>query len=307
MTIKKILVTGSSGTIGTRLCETLLAQKYTVIGADIKANRWNKTIDKLTIRVDLRDKKQVLKKLPKDVDIFIHLAANARVYNLVKDPQLARDNFEMLFHVLEFARINHINRVIFSSSREVYGNHNKIKHSEDESYVKHCESPYTASKIGGEALIHSYHQCYGMDFLIFRFSNVYGMYDDSDRLIPLFIDRCRKNQDLKVFGKDKLLDFTYIDDTIAGIIRGVKKFNTIKNEVFNLAYGQGTSILKVAQLMKKNIGSNNKIIMSDNRTGEVVKYIADITKAKNKLGYQPQTNITHGIQNAIAWYDKNFY
>jgi len=303
MSIKKILVTGSSGTIGTRLCEKLLEEGYEVVGVDWKPNKWNNKINKLTVIGDLRDKK-TLEKLPKDMDLVIHLAANARVYNLVVDPLLARDNFETLFNVLEFARVNNIKKFMFSSSREVYGNSSKIIHLEDEAYVKNCESPYTASKIAGEALVHSYQQCYGIDFIIFRFSNVYGMYDGSDRIVPLFIGLCNKGKDLTVFGKEKLLDFTYIDDTIEGIILSIRKFESNKNNVFNIAYGQGTSILELAQLVKVFLKSNVKINIKENRTGEVVKFIADISKAKEMLGYDPKVTIIDGVNKSIDWFKK---
>lgn len=305
MEIKKILVTGSSGTIGTRLCEKLLENGYEVVGVDYRPNEWNEKIQAITIDVDLRNKEDVLNKLPKDVDLIIHLAANARVYNLVVDPSLARDNFETLFNILEFARINSVKKFMFSSSREVYGNTDKTIHIEDDAYVKNCESPYTASKIGGEALVHSYQQCYGINFVMFRFSNVYGMYDNSDRLIPLFIKLCKEGKDLIVFGKKKLLDFTYIDDTITGMLLAIQKFEEIKNDVFNLASGQGASILEVAQLIKELLKTNNKIEIKENRTGEVVKYIADISKAKDKIGYDPKTTIVEGIKKSIEWYSKN--
>lgn len=302
MTPMKILVTGSSGTIGTRLCETLLKKNYTVIGADWKPNKWNPKIDKLTLRVDLRDKEKVMQQLPVDIDLVIHLAANARVYNLVLDPSLARDNFESLFNVLEYCRLRKVKGFMFSSSREVYGNSDKIVHVEDEAYVKNCESPYTASKIGGEALVHSYHQCYHLDFVIFRFSNVYGMYDESDRVVPLFIRLCKKDQDICIFGKEKLLDFTYIDDTVAGIMLTLQQFSSIKNDTFNIAYGQGTSILEVAQLTKELLNSKSKLIIQGNRTGEVVRFIADIAKAREKLGYEPHITIVEGIKKSIEWY-----
>jgi len=223
----RILVTGSSGTIGTRLCEKLLEENYAIIGVDLKPNRWNDRINKLTIIGDLRDK-ETFKNLPKDVDLVVHLAANARVYNLVVDPSLARDNFEILFNTLEFCRRNDIKRFIFASSREVYGNSNQIVHSENEAYVRNCESPYAASKIGGEALVHAYQQCYGINFIIIRFSNVYGMYDDSDRVIPLFIKLAKENRDLVVYGKEKLLDFTYIDDAISGVLKCIENFDQVK-------------------------------------------------------------------------------
>lgn len=306
MGIKKILVTGSSSTIGTRLCEKLLEENYAIIGVDLKPNKWNDRINELTLIGDLRNK-QTLENLPKDIDLIIHLAANARVYNLVVDPSLARDNFEILFNTLEFCRKNDIKKLVFASSREVYGNSKQIVHSENEAYVRNCESPYTASKIGGEALVHAYHQCHGINFIIIRFSNVYGMYDDSDRVIPLFIRLTKENKDLVVYGKEKLLDFTYIDDAISGVLKCVENFDQVKNDVFNIASGEGISIIELAQLIQKYMGSKNKIVIKDSRTGEVMKFIADISKAKEKLGYEPKTTIDKGIRKSIIWYMERLY
>lgn len=303
---QRILVTGSSGTIGTRLVENLLLSGHEVFGVDVVPNVWNDDIQKRTVIADLRDKEATLALLPKDIDLVIHLAANARVFNLVVDPSLARDNFEMTFNVLEFARATGVKKVIFASSRETYGNSEQIVHAEGDVRLDLCESPYTASKLGGEALIHAYRNCYDIDFVIFRFSNVYGMYDRSDRVIPLFISLCRKGEDLVVYGEEKLLDFTYIDDCIGGIISVVEDFDAVKNEVYNLAYGEGTLIVDVARMVQKHIGSDNKLVIQENRTGEVTRYIADITKAKNTFGYNPKTPIDLGVEKAVQWYSEHF-
>jgi len=303
-TIKKILVTGASGTIGTRLMEKLLERGYQAVGVDWRPNQWSKTINGLTIIGDLRDK-AVLQKLPSDFDLVIHLAANARVYNLVVDPSMARDNFETLFNVLEFARQNKIKRFMFSSSRETYGNTEQIKYSEGDVRLRNCESPYTASKIAGEAMVYGYQRCYGIDFVVFRFSNVYGMYDGSDRAIPLFIGLAKENKPITIFGKDKLLDFTYIDDCVAGIMVAITNFATTKNDTYNLGAGQGLTIIEVAEIIKEALKSQSQIIIQENRAGEVVKFIADITKAQQKLGYQPKTFIKDGLAKSIAWYQQN--
>jgi len=256
------------------------------------------------MKIDLRDSEK-LKELPNDVDLVIHLAANARVYDLVVDTSLARDNFITTYNVLEYVKQNKISRVMFASSREVYGNTGKEILNEEDSFVKNCESPYTASKIAGEALVYAYHECYDIDFVIFRFSNAYGMYDESDRVIPLFIRKCEKNESLTIFGKDKLLDFTFVDDVIKGIILTIEKFEEVKNEVYNLAYGEGTTIIKVAELIKQNMRSNSETIIKENRTGEVVKYVADIEKARKNLGYSPTIGIEEGIKKSIEWYEKS--
>ena len=300
------MVTGSSGTIGTRLCEKLLAEGEEVIGLDWVECKWNPDVLKITKIVDLRDEKAVQAlKLPKDIDVIVHLAANARVYELVEDPSRARDNFLTLFNTLELARARGIKRFIFASSRECYGNANHEKYTEDLVRVENCESPYTASKIGGEALVWSYQRCYDIDAILFRFSNVYGMYDESNRVVPLFIRLARAGEPMTVFGEGKCLDFTYIDDTVAGIILGIRNFEKAKNDSYNLAFGKGTTLTHLAEEVKRLLKSASTISVGPPRRGEVVRYVADITKAQRVLGYKPVTSFAEGIQKSVEWYAKN--
>ena len=303
----KILVTGSSGTIGTRLCERLLADGHDVVGADWEKCKWNKDVEKLRIDIDLRHADEY-HKLPTDVELIIHLTANARVYELVENPDRAMDNFIDTFNMLEFARKSGIKKFMFASSRETYGNihlPDGQKYSEDKAHFMTCESPYTASKIGGEALCEAYKRCYGIEVIIWRFSNVYGMYDDSIRVVPLFFRQAKANEPMKVFGKDKCLDFTYIDDCVQGIILGIEKWNTAKNDTYNLAYGEGSTILRLAELMKELLGSSSPLEIGNARTGEVTHYIADISKAQKKLGYNPQTPFEEGVRKSVEWYRGN--
>jgi len=301
MLIKNILITGISGTIGTRLAEKLLDKGYKVQGVDWRKNKWSKAVEKITFHYDLRDK-AIFKKLPHNFDLIIHLAANARVYNLVLDPSQARDNFETTFKTLDFARQNKIKNFIFASSRETYGNSGKIKYQEKDADLLNCESPYTASKMAGEALVYAYHRCYLMDYIVFRFSNVYGMYDTSDRAVPLFMRLAKAGQPITIFGKDKLLDFTYIDDCVGGIIQAIEKFNRTKNQTYNLAYGQGQSVLMLAKMIRTICQSKSRIIIKPTRTGEVMKFVADIKKAKQTFGYCPKVSLSQGLKKSLEWY-----
>ena len=218
---------------------------------------------------------------------------------------MARDNFLTTYNTLELARRNGVKKFIFTSSRETYGNDNRDVYTEDLAKIENCESPYTASKIGGEALVWSYIRCYSIDGIITRLSNVYGMYDDSDRVIPLFIRQAKSNEDMSVFGKDKYLDFTYIDDTIDGLLLMLEKFDTAKNDTYNLACGEGTSIVELAETIKELTGSDSNIDVRDNRTGEVVRYVANISKSKEKLGFMPKIQFDEGIRKAVEWYNFN--
>jgi UDP-glucose 4-epimerase len=269
--------------------------------------RWNTEVEALRINIDLRHAEEYAK-LPIDVELIIHLAANARVYELVENPDRAMDNLIDTFTLLEFARKNSIKKMMFASSRETYGNIHLPegqKYSEDKAHFMTCESPYTASKIGGEALFEAYKRCYDIETIIWRFSNVYGMYDDSVRVVPLYFRQAKAGETMKVFGKDKLLDFTYIDDCVNGIVLGIEKWETAKNDTYNLAYGEGTTILHLAERMKELLNSNSELDIGSARTGEVTHYIADISKVKRVLGYDPQTPFDRGIEKAVEWYRAN--
>ncbi|MDD4287187.1 MAG: NAD-dependent epimerase/dehydratase family protein [Candidatus Peribacteraceae bacterium] len=301
----KILVTGSSGTIGTRLCERLLEQQFEVVGADWEPNKWQPAIEKLTVRIDLRDENQLNAQSSKlKADVVIHLAANARVYELVENPDRARDNMLTTFNALAWARKNGVKRFVFASSRETYGNSGMDKYREDMVRVENCESPYTASKIAGEALVESYRRCYGMETVIVRFSNVYGMYDDSQRVVPLFIRQTKKNEPLVVFGKDKSLDFTYIDDAVNGLLLILKNFSKVNGQTINLAFGEAHSIMELAELIKKLMKSTSAISTASSRTGEVTRYTADISKARKILGFDPKVPFAEGVKKSVEWYGK---
>ncbi len=299
--ISKVLVTGSSGMIGTALCEALLQGGYEVTGVDLRHNKWSKVVDNATIICDLRNGTS-FEKLTEHFDMVVHLAANARVFNTVVTPQLAKDNFDISFNVLEFCRLNNVRRFIFGSSREVYGNSDKVYSTENEVDLRNCESPYTATKIGGEALVSAYHYCYGIEYVILRFSNVYGNYDDSDRFIPLIIERMKKGEDITVFGREKLLDYTYISDCIKGIIQSIKKFNSVSGNVFNIATGKGITILELAEKIKYKAGATSKLVIQESRTGEVMQFIADISRARELLHYEPEVFIDDGIIRTLEWY-----
>jgi nucleoside-diphosphate-sugar epimerase len=300
----RILVTGSSGTIGTRLCERLMAGGHDVRGVDWVKNKWQPSVQAVTTIADLRDLKQ-LENVSGDADVLVHLAAHARVYELVEHPERALENFVTLFNALEFARTRGIKKFMFASSRESYGNIDAETYSEDMVRIENCESPYTASKVGGEALVESYSKCYDMDHIILRFSNVYGMYDDSERVVPLFIRKCRANEPMTVFGKEKCLDFTYIDDNVAGITKAIEQFEKGKNRTYNLAYGKGTTLVDLAETVKQLLGSTSEITLGASRVGEVTRYIADITRARETFGYEPQTSFEEGIKKSVEWYTAN--
>lgn len=304
-----ILITGSSGQIGTNLAMRLLNHGHTMLGLDIRPNEWSNDLP--TIECDLKDTAHPLESLisstnGRAIDLVVHLAAHAKVYELVEQPHRALENIEMTFNVLDFCRKNRL-PIIFSSSREVYGDvHHHLTEESCADFVV-AESPYSASKISGEALIYSYAKCYSLPYLVFRFSNVYGRFDNDlermERVIPLFIDRIRNRLPITIFGKEKTLDFTYVDDCVSGIYSGIQKLLSLEvyNQTINLAFGKGNTLDQVVDYISQVLDINPDVHYEPSRPGEVTRYVADISKAIDWLGYQPTTPISEGIFKAIAW------
>ncbi len=274
--------------------------KHRVYPVDQIPNRWDDYINKKTINLDLT-KKESLKQLPKDIDLIVHFAANARVHALVQRPLGAKENIDMTFNILEHARKTGSD-IIFGSSREVYGNKGKTIYSEDDTLVDDCESPYTASKVSGESLVKSYENCYDMSSVILRFSNVYGRYDASDRVIPLFIARALNGRDLTVYGEDKILDFTYLDDCVSGVMSVVNNLEKIRGSTFNIASGSGTSLVELAESVVEIVDSDSNIHIEPSRTGEVTRFVADISKAEKLLDYSPSYTFSEGLESSVDWY-----
>jgi UDP-glucose 4-epimerase len=307
-----ILITGSSGQIGTNLGLALLARGDSVVGIDARGNSWTDKIS--TVTLDLvaaaHDVDAMLSRAElngsQKFDAIVHLAAHAKVHELVRTPHKAMQNVDMSFAALEIARKLKC-PILFGSSREVYGDIHR--HVTDESMADFvvAESPYSASKIAGEAFFYSYARCYGIKTLVFRFSNVYGRYDNDlarmERVVPLFVKKIAAEEPITVFGRDKMLDFTYIDDCVSGVIAGLDALTSGKvvNQTINLAYGQGQTLFDLVSLIELGLGKQAIATYEKSLTGEVTRYVADISKAKKLLGYAPTTPLTRGIQKYIAW------
>jgi UDP-glucose 4-epimerase len=309
----RILVTGSSGQIGTNLALQLLGDGHEVFGVDKRLNTWTDDF-----RYLLQDLSGHYPSFPggiggveyPDVDLVVHLAAHAKVHQLVRQPHRALENAVMTFNVLEFCRQQGL-PIVFSSSREVYGDVHRFSTQESQADFAFTESTYSASKISCEAMIYSYARCYGLKYLVFRFSNVYGRFDNDlarmVRVIPLFIHKLRRDEPVTVFGAEKTLDFTYVDDCVDGIARGIEALaeGRVVNETINLAYGEGNTLVRAAELIADAVGNEPKITLAPPLLGEVTHYVADTAKARQLLSYVPRTPLEDGIPRAVAWFEEH--
>ena len=306
----RILITGSSGQIGTNLALRLQEEGHYVFGVDKRPNTWTNEIE--TLLQDLSTPYRSFETgighvdYPADIDVVVHFAAHAKVHELVQQPDRALENITMTFNVLEYCRRQNL-PVIFSSSREVYGDIHRYITEESYADFAFTESPYSASKISGEALIYSYAQCYGLRYLVFRFSNVYGRFDnDLDRMrrvIPKFIKQISHGETITIYGGDKVLDFTYVDDCIGGVRAGIDLLANGEqaNQTINLAFGQGNTLVNMAKFIGEALGVEPKMQIEAARVGEVTHYVANIGKARAVLGYEPQTSLRDGIHKTVAW------
>ncbi|MEO7912861.1 MAG: NAD-dependent epimerase/dehydratase family protein [Roseiflexaceae bacterium] len=306
----QILITGSSGQIGTNLALRLLDAGHRVFGIDKRQNTWTDRV--ITLLQDLaapyRDFAGGIGGVPYPrPDIVVHLAANAKVHELVQQPHRAMENIALTFNILEYCRHNQL-PIIFSSSREVYGDIHRYITEEQQADFSFTESPYSASKIAGEALVYAYARCYDLRYLVFRFSNVYGRYDNDiermERVIPLFIRSMRQGLPVTVYGREKTLDFTYIDDCVDGIVAGIERLTAgrVVNQTLNLAYGQGNTLVHMAELIAQALDVPARIKVEPSKLiGEVTRYIADISRAVELLEYQPRVPLDEGIRRAVAW------
>jgi UDP-glucose 4-epimerase len=303
----RVVITGASGLIGTNLALRLLDERHEVFGVDVEPNPWT---DRFQVHLqDLRERHRGEAWDPWGrADAVVHLAARAKVHESVERPENALDNYSITAGVLEYCRRTET-PIVFGSSRETYGEQSTLPVPEDAARIEGAASPYAAAKLGEEALIRAYGRCYGLPHAVIRFSNVYGRYDNYGRLervLPIFFDRLRRGEPIQIFGPDKAYDFTYIDDAIDGTYAAVNALarnpQWISGHTINLGTGRATTLLDAAHLAAQAVGVEPNIEILDMRVGEITRYVADITKARTLLGYEPQWPPTRGIPEFYKWW-----
>lgn len=295
-----VLVTGSSGVIGTALVKRLLEDDIDVRGVDCRPNPWSEAVQDVTNETNLLGD-DLRGGLPADVDTVVHLAAHSRVRDSVTNPTEAIENMRMLSTMLEYARETDSD-FVFTSSREVYGYQGQTIYRESDAGIRDVKNPYGASKAGGESLVESYQECYGVRSCTLRLSNVYGRFDSYNRVIPLFIAQAARGRDLTIYGDNKVLDFLYIDDCIDALARSINRMSSVHGEVMNIGSGEGYSLLQLAELIVENADTDIDVTVDSNRPGEVNRYVANLDRCSRLLGFEPSWSLEDGLEETIAWY-----
>lgn len=288
--------------IGTALVHALFDRGHDVVGNDLFANKWSDAVDDVTLVGDIAAE-NTRAELPDTIDIVVHLAANSRVPESVGRPVTAVENVESTYGALEYAKDAGATGFLLASSREVYGDAGLDPTPESETDIQAVENPYGASKVGSEALARSYEACYGLDSGILRLSNVYGRYDMSDRVVPTFVARSMRGDELVVYGDDKVLDFLHVDDCVDGLVTAIEQFDSVAGTAINLGSGTGTTLSALAKTVVDVVRSESNIRIETSRRGEVDRFVADIERAVDLLEFEPKYELREGVAAAVSWYE----
>ena len=317
----KIIITGAAGFIGFHLCKKLCERGDTVVGID-NFNKYYSVKLKRDRAKKLRSFKSFtmnefdICKADHVEDLFrhedkegrinriVHLAAQAGVRHSIEYPkEYINTNIVGFHNVLECAKDYGVEGFIYASSSSVYGN-NRGENREAQKIAKPI-SLYAATKATNEIIAYYYHHMFKMHCTGLRFHTVYGSMGRPDMALHLFADGIVKGKPINVFNYgDMERDFTYIDDVIDGIIASIDK-NYIW-EVFNLASGSTVRLLDYIKCLEKEFGIKAEKNMMPMQPGDVKSSVANISRAIDKLGYAPKTNVDVGIKEFVKWY-KEYY
>jgi len=307
------LVTGAAGFIGARTSEFLIQDGHTVVG-----------VDNLNAAYDLRMKEYRLKKLQamggfdfRKLDIsdkvvvdhlkgdrldgVINLAAWAGVRNSVKDPWVyVETNMTGTLNMLELCRQTGTKKFIVASTSSIYGEEPPYPTPETASSSRPLQ-PYAASKKGAEAMAHAYHHLYDIDVTVLRFFTVYGPAGRPDLSIFRFVQWVSEGRPVRVNGDgEQSRGFTYIDDIARGVILALKP---VGFEIINLGGHEVITINNLVRLVEDVVGKQAEVVYGPPNLADMRSNWADVSKAGQLLGWEPQYDMRSGIEKLVEWYN----
>jgi UDP-glucose 4-epimerase len=309
---ERILVTGGAGFIGSNLCEKLLEEGHYVSSLDnlatgrmenIQSYKDNKNYE--FTRGSITDY-DLLKKLFSDTDYVLHQAAIPSVQRSVENPGASHEaNVDGTFNVLLAAKDTGIKKVVYAASSSAYGDTPTLPKRED--MTPNPKSPYAVTKLTGEYYCRAFTEVYGLKTIALRYFNVYGPRQNPKSeyaaVIPRFITKILNEESPTIYGDGtQTRDFTYVKDVVSA---NIKAMESNASGIYNIAYGKRISLNELAGKINKYTGKNVKPLYDKPRTGDVKDSLADITQAKEKLGYYPKYDIDIGLQETIEWFRKN--
>ena len=316
---KQILVTGGAGFIGSHLVGKLLTEKVWQVDVVDNFNEFYAphlkranvepflhNPDFSLHEVDICDSESLRAVFAQnEFDAIVHLAAWAGVRPSLMNPKLyTKVNVNGTLNLLEMAKDFNVKQFVFGSSSSVYGNNQKVPFAEVD-WINKPISPYAATKAAGELLCHTFSHLYDIRAVCLRFFTVYGARQRPDLAIHKFSRLIWEGKPIQVFGDGTTRrDYTFVDDIIQGV-RAAIDYEESNYEIFNLGESQTTELNRLIELLEKNLGKKAVIQRQPMQPGDVLQTFADISKAKELLGYDPQTKIEEGIENFVKWFKEN--
>ncbi|MEQ1593445.1 MAG: NAD-dependent epimerase/dehydratase family protein [Thiobacillaceae bacterium] len=319
------LVTGVAGFIGSNLIEALLQLDQHVVGLDNFATGHQKNLDQVQASVgaerwarftfrqgDIRDP-DTCQAACAGVDYVLHQAALGSVPRSLEDPLAthAANNTGFL-NMLVAARDARVKRFVYAASSSTYGDHPGLPKVED--VIGKPLSPYAVTKLVNELYADVFGRCYGMESIGLRYFNIFGRRQDPDgayaAVVPKWVSSMIHNEPVYINGDGETSrDFCYIDNVIqANLLAATSQHADAANQVYNVAVGDRTSLNQLFEAIRVNLAprfphlADARPVYRDFRAGDVRHSLADISKARTRLGYAPTHRISEGLAEAMDWY-----
>lgn len=309
------LVTGGAGFIGSNLCEAILNMGYEVRCMDDLSTGKRRNVEMFLdhpnytfIKGDIKDMEACLK-ATKGVDYVLHQAAWGSVPRSIEMPMFyAQNNIMGTMNMLEACRKNGVKRFVYASSSSVYGDEPVLPKKEGRE--GNLLSPYAVSKRVNEECAKQYTRHYGLGTVGLRYFNVFGRRQDPDgayaAVIPKFLKQLLNGETPTINGDGKQSrDFTYIENVIEANLKACLASEEATGEAYNIAYGGREYLIDIYYGLTKALNLDVEPNFGPDRAGDIKHSNADISKARNLLGYDPDWSFARGIQAAIEWYREN--
>ena len=315
--MKTVLVTGAAGFIGSNLVRALLEKEYRVVGVDNFDDTYNPQFKEEHIalfldnpnfvlhRVDIRDLSALKAVFEAErPSCVVHLAAKADTRDAVQNPRLYLSvNIDGTLNILELCKEHAVSNLVIASSSSVYGNSPNVPWREDENADRPL-SPYGATKRAVEHLAHTYHHNFGMNIICLRYFNVYGENNRPSMVPYVWTEKLLKDEEIEISGDgSRKRDYTYIGDIVGGTILAMEK--PLGFEVINLGNHTPASLNELLAVFEKVMGTKAKVKSRPSHGASVEVTYADVSKAKELLGWEPRTSLEEGITRLVAWFRAN--
>jgi len=297
----KALVTGGAGFLGSHLVDALVAAGHEVVvldnlrrGALANIDHHLCSKDVTFIEGDIRDCSAVLEAAP-GVDVVYHLAAQSNVIGAITDTDYSfTTNVVGTYHILKFAASAGVRRVVFASSREVYGEPETIP--VPESAPLNAKNIYGASKVAAEAYCRVWQSTTGLECQVLRFTNIYGP-RDHDRVIPIWLERTARGEPLQLFGGEQVIDFVWVGTAVQALISAAR---CQLSGPINVGSGMGVTLPYLAHRLLEETGSPSKLNVLPARPVEVVRFVADVGQMQRVLDVAPEAEPLAHLSDCLA-------